>query len=215
MKTFKYIILGVLMVLLSLSSMTNLLGQKGSIIFMETYTYSEITSNLDPGNRLFQMIEGCKTDPESSKLWKCPNEKASEIWDYIHSDGFLNQLPDDIRFAWGAQEEDDHLTLFALKQSGKTFAGPDQSDIQDVAIQKNNQNGTYGLFISFSEEGAEKWATLTGKNVGHSIAIVIEGKVYAAPIVKEKIKQGKCVISGNFSKSEISRLKDLLEKPTH
>ncbi|MCK5136005.1 MAG: hypothetical protein KAR19_09490 [Bacteroidales bacterium] len=51
----------------------------------------------------------------------------------------------------------------------------------DVTIQKDNQNGTYGLFISFSEE----WATLTGKNVG------------------------------NFSKSEISRLKDLLEKPTH
>jgi len=101
--------------------------------------------------------------------------------------------------------------LYALKEPYKAATGPDQSDIQDVAIKKNDQEGTYNLLISFSEEGAEEWATLTSKNVGRNIAIVIDGDVYAAPVVREKIEQGKCVISGNFSKNEVSRLKEKLE----
>jgi len=215
MKTFTYIILGVLMAVLSLSSKTDLLGQERSIEFLETYSYSEITSNLDPGDRFFQLVDVNQSDPESSRLGICNAEKASEVWKYLQTESFLNQLPDDTRFAWGVHQEEDPLTLFALKQPGKAFVGPDQSDIQEMAIQKDNKNETFGLFISFSEDGAKEWETLTGKNVDRNIAIVIEGKVYAAPMVREKIKQGKCVISGNFSESDVSRLKELLEKPTN
>ncbi len=213
MRTFKYIILGVLMISLSLSSMTVLLGQKGSIEFLETYSFNEITSSLEPGDRFFQLIDVNQTAPESSKLGICSDEKAPEVWDYLQSEGFLNQLPEDVRFAWGVTQEVNHQTLFALKQPGKAFVGPVQSDIQDVAIQKEANNENYGLFISFNEKGAKEWETLTGKNVDRNIAIVIEGKVYAAPTVREKIKQGKCLISGRFSKSEASRLKDMLLKP--
>ena len=102
--------------------------------------------------------------------------------------------------------------MFALKQPGKIAVGHNHSDIQDVAIQKDNRNGAYNLLITFSEEGAKEWATLTSKNIGRPIAIVIDGKVYAAPTVKEKIEQGKCVISGNFNESEISKLKSSLDK---
>jgi len=101
--------------------------------------------------------------------------------------------------------------LYALKQPHNAVIRPVQSDIQDIAIKKNGQEGTYNLLISFSEEGAEEWATLTGKNVGRNIAIIIDGDVYAAPGVREKIEQGKYMISGNFSKNEASRLKEKLE----
>ena len=47
--------------------------------------------------------------------------------------------------------------MYALKESCKAATGPDQSDIQDVAIEKNDREGTYNLLISFSEEGAEEW----------------------------------------------------------
>jgi len=210
MKLYKNIILAVLLITLCLSSMTNLLGQHGSIEFLETYSYTEFISNLDPGDRFFQLIDTDQSDPKSSKLGKCKTEKVSEVWKYIHNDVFLNQLPEDTRFAWGPQEED-HQALFVLKQPGKAFEGPDQSDLNTVAIQKDKRNGTFSLLISFSDQGAKEWEILTGKNVDRNIAILIEGKVYAAPTVREKIKQGKCVISGNFSESEVSRLKELLE----
>ena len=123
------------------------------------------------------MINIDQINPESSILGICSSENVSNLWTYIHSEGFIHKLPDDIRFAWGVQKRENQLTLFALKQPRKAAIGPDQSDILNVATEKNKQDETYNLLISFSEEGAEEWATLTGKNVGRNIAIVIDGKV--------------------------------------
>ena len=53
---------------------------------------------------------------------------------------------------------------------------------------------------------------MTRENIDRNIAILIEGKVVAAPVVKAEIRQGKCMISGNFSKEESTHMKALLEK---
>ena len=213
MRTLKYIIVGVLMLSLSFSSMSNLLGQRESIEFLETYTYSEISSRLDPSDQFFQLINTDQTDPESSDLGSCEATKSQEVWKHLHTKDFQNQLPEDAKFAWGVNEKEGNLTLFALRKSNKGGRGPNQSDILDVSVQKDQLNQGYNMLISFSEKGAEEWEVLTGNNIDRSIAFVIEGKVYMAPTVREKIKHGKCMISGEFSKDELSRLKKLLEKP--
>jgi len=214
MKKIKYYILGVLMVSLSLSGINDLLGQKGSVKFMETYSCNEITSNLDQEDKFFQLIDLNQADPTSSKIGNCKLEKASVLWEYIHSDAFLHQLPDDIIFAWGASHDNQTQKLYALKQRGKSAPELDDTDIQNVAIKKDNNDENYSLLISFSEEGAKEWETLTGKNVGRDIAIVIDGKVYHSPRLSEQIKGGECSISGKFNESEISKFKELLE-PSH
>ena len=214
MKKIKYYILGILMVSLSLNGLNNLWGQKASVKFMETYSCNEITSNLDTEDKFFRLIELNQVDPKSSKIGKCKLDNASELWEYIHNDAFLQQLPDDIIFAWGVSHDDQPQKLYALKQKGKSAPELDDSDIQNVAIMKDNQGENYSLQISFSEEGAKEWEALTGKNVGRDIAIVIDGKVYSAPRLSEQIKGGECSISGKFNESEISKFKKLLE-PSH
>ena len=214
MKTIKYVIVGVVVLSLSLSNISKLWGQEGSIEFMETYSCFEVTSNLDPEDKFFQLIDINHVDPESSFLGKCSHEQTSELWGYIHSDVFLSKLPDDIRFAWRAQHDDQLQSLFALKQKGKSDPVLDQADIHKVSVQKDKLNDSYSLQITFTEDGAKEWETLTGKNVGRDIAIVVDGKVYSAPWLIEQIKHGDCSISGNFNENEISRFKALLE-PSH
>ncbi len=185
--------------------------QQGSFGFFETYSLNEIESWLDPGDRFFNLIDIKQTHPLSSRLGTCIDSEIPELWDYIQTDSFLKQLPDGIWFAWGAQHNDNHHTLYALKHQANATPGPDQSDIESVTIIKDDRNDSYNLLLSFSDEGAEKWASLTGDNIGRSIAIVIEGKVYTAPRVREEIKLGKCSISGNFTEIELIKLKELLE----
>jgi len=209
MKTFKYIILGILATSLMFSSFI----QQESFGFFETYSLNEIESRLNPGDQFFKLINAKQTDPGSSKLGTCIDSESSELWKYIQTDSFLKQLPGDIWFAWGAQHNDNHHTLYALKHQANATPGPDQSDIESVTIKKDDRNDSYSLLLSFSDEGAEKWASLTGKNIGRNIAIVIDGKVYAAPKVSEEIKLGKCSISGDFSENELIKLKELLEMP--
>jgi len=43
------------------------------------------------------------------------------------------------------------------------------------------------------------------------IAILFNGKVLAAPRVPEEIKNGKCLISGNYTDAEIKQLKAVFE----
>jgi len=62
--------------------------------------------------------------------------------------------------------------------------------------------------ISFDLDtlGAEIFGNFTGKNVGNHLAIVLDGKVFSAPVINERIGGGSGQISGNFQLQEAQDL---------
>ena len=42
-----------------------------------------------------------------------------------------------------------------------------------------------------NSNGISEWARLTADNVGRCVAIVLDGYVYSAPVVRQKIEGGK------------------------
>jgi SecD/SecF fusion protein len=62
-----------------------------------------------------------------------------------------------------------------------------------------------------TSDGASQWAQLTGQNVGKPIAIVLDGFVYSAPNVQNKIEGGSSVITGNFTIQEAQDLANVLK----
>ncbi|NQT89648.1 MAG: protein translocase subunit SecD [Candidatus Omnitrophica bacterium] len=60
--------------------------------------------------------------------------------------------------------------------------------------------------ITFNKEGARKFAKLTGENTGRRLAIVLDGVVKSAPVIKERIPGGEGVIQGRFSPEEANDL---------
>ena len=62
--------------------------------------------------------------------------------------------------------------------------------------------------ISFKLDslGAEVFGNFTGKNIGNHLAIVLDGKVFSAPIINERIGGGSGQISGNFQLQEAQDL---------
>lgn len=209
MKTIKYIITAIVILSTCMGGFSNLKAQE-NILFAETYKRSEITSLLEKDDRFFTILNSSETDPERAKLGSCPEADAKEAWKYLNSNTFRNQLPEDLHFAWGWDTGDGTFILYALRETQET--APGKKDLSSVNIEKSKRTNSYNLLMSLSEEGAKSWARMTRENVGRNIAIVIEGKVVAAPVVNSEIKQGKCMISGNFSKEEITEMKALLEK---
>jgi len=51
----------------------------------------------------------------------------------------------------------------------------------------------------FDTSGAKKFGRVTQENVGRPFAIVLDGKVISAPVIREAILGGSGVISGNFT----------------
>jgi SecD/SecF fusion protein len=64
--------------------------------------------------------------------------------------------------------------------------------------------------LAFNPKGAELFANLTAANVGKRLAIVLDGKVQSAPVIREAIPSGQAQISGNFSVDEANDLSVVL-----
>jgi preprotein translocase subunit SecD len=82
-------------------------------------------------------------------------------------------------------------------------------DLKDARAQIDQQNQNL-VALEFSEEGGEKFARLTEKNVGHNIAILLDKEILTNPRVNEPIRGGKAVITGSRTLEEAERLAILL-----
>lgn len=80
------------------------------------------------------------------------------------------------------------------------------TDLKDAQASTNQQTGQNVVNLEFSDEGAKKFADLTTKNVGRTIAILLDGEVLTAPNVREPILGGKAEISGQKSLEEAQNL---------
>ena len=73
--------------------------------------------------------------------------------------------------------------------------------ITDAAVRYGRMNDAY-VSIDFNNKGGRIFARLTGENVNHRMAIVLDGKVYSAPVIQEKISGGHASITGSFTTDE-------------
>lgn len=60
--------------------------------------------------------------------------------------------------------------------------------------------------LEFDQEGAQKFADITQRNIGKQVAIALDGFPITAPVVNQAILGGQAVISGQFSLDEAKGL---------
>ena len=84
------------------------------------------------------------------------------------------------------------------------------TDLKDAQAAMNQSNSQAVVNLEFSDEGKEKFADATLKNVGRQIAILLDGEVLTDPVVREPILGGRAEISGQRDLEEAQRLAVLL-----
>ena len=80
------------------------------------------------------------------------------------------------------------------------------TDLKDAQASTNPQTGQNVVNLEFSDEGAQKFAELTTRNVGRTIAILLDGEVLTAPNVREPILGGRAEITGQKTLEEAQNL---------
>lgn len=78
-------------------------------------------------------------------------------------------------------------------------------DLADAQMGFDSMGFGY-VSIKFNAEGSKKFADVTNKNVGKQLAIVLDGIVKSAPVIKEPILTGDAQITGDFSANDASDL---------
>jgi preprotein translocase subunit SecD len=78
-------------------------------------------------------------------------------------------------------------------------------DLKTVTVQ-NNGTGGYELAFTLSSDGAKIFADFTAKNIGKTLAIVLDKKIISAPSINGAIPSGSGVIQGTFTVNEANNL---------
>jgi len=60
--------------------------------------------------------------------------------------------------------------------------------------------------LEFNSQGAKEFAEITKNNIGRRLAILLDGKVQTAPVIKTSIPSGEAVITGRFDTEEAQDL---------
>jgi preprotein translocase subunit SecD len=72
------------------------------------------------------------------------------------------------------------------------------------------QQGAPVVAFRFDSLGARRFGDVTSKNVGHRFAIVLDGKVISAPVIRSAITGGQGIIEGGFTTQSANELALLL-----
>src|SRR5467141_110763 len=67
--------------------------------------------------------------------------------------------------------------------------------------------------LKFDSEGAKQFAKITEQYKGHRFAIVLDGVIQSAPVIRDAIYGGDAVITGHFTEKEARGLASVLENP--
>jgi preprotein translocase subunit SecD len=80
------------------------------------------------------------------------------------------------------------------------------ADLKSAQVSFDQTTGKPVVGLTFTDEGGEKFAQLTEKNIGKPLAILLDGGIVSAPLVQEKITGGSAQISGEFTSEEAKSL---------
>ncbi len=82
-------------------------------------------------------------------------------------------------------------------------------DITDARPAFDEKGQAY-VSLEFNSRGAKQFEQISGENVKKRMAIVLDGVVYSAPVIQQKISGGRASISGRFTTTEAQDLSVVL-----
>ncbi len=74
-------------------------------------------------------------------------------------------------------------------------------------------NEGWTVQLKFDGEGAKKFGEITAANKGYRFAIVLDGVIQSAPVIRDAIYGGDAIITGKFDETEARGLASVLENP--
>jgi len=93
-------------------------------------------------------------------------------------------------------------TLFLVKEEPEITGAA----LTNAKVEIGGQYNMPYVAIDFNKDGAKKFARITEINIERNLAIVLDGRVQSAPVIKSKIPDGHAIIEGNFTMEEAKNL---------
>ncbi len=123
-----------------------------------------------------------------------------------------NVIPNNVEFVFSAkslpgQEGEEIYIMYMVNKAPELTGGV----ITDAVATIDPNTSAPIVNMTMNSEGATEWARITGANVGKRIAIMLDGVVFSAPNVQNKIPGGRSQITGMADLNEAKLLEIVLK----
>lgn len=132
-------------------------------------------------------------NPVVSEIVSKLREKNATIADIDKYPEISSMVP--AGFAVFAGKEDSY---YLLKSSAELTG----AYLVNAKVQFGGEYGYPYVNIEFNNDGAKIFAAVTERSIEKRLAIVLDGIVQSAPVIRSKIPDGKAIIEGNFTSED-------------
>ncbi|MCL2101179.1 MAG: protein translocase subunit SecD [Fibromonadales bacterium] len=139
-----------------------------------------------------------------------PEDYVSRVQEILNMPGVQALVPRDVSFAWGRgferlQNGNKVKKLYLLKRRVE-MDGKDIANASPYRVSDGLSAGQVAVSLRFKGLGPKKFASVTGNNIGKQMAIVLDGQVISAPVIRDRIPNGEAQITGLDDMAEATQL---------
>ena len=121
-------------------------------------------------------------------------------------------IPNNVEFKFHAKSQQDgsggeFYVMYLVNKEAELTGGV----ITDANANIDPNTSTPMVTMTMNSEGATEWARITGANINKRIAIMLDGAIFSAPVVKGKIPGGRSQIEGMADLNEANLLEIVLK----
>jgi preprotein translocase subunit SecD len=121
-------------------------------------------------------------------------------------------IPNNVEFVFsakpvGQQDEQEVFIMYLVNNEPELTGGV----ITDAMANIDPNSSSPIVSMTMNSEGATDWARITGANIDKRIAIMLDGVVFSAPAVRNKISGGRSQIEGMANMEEAKLLEIVLK----
>jgi len=121
-------------------------------------------------------------------------------------------IPNNVEFVFsaksiGLQDGQNVYIMYMVNNEAELTGGV----VTDAQANIDPNSSTPIVSMTMDSEGATDWARITGANIGKRIAIMLDGVVFSAPSVRNKITGGRSQIEGMADMEEAKLLEIVLK----
>ena len=146
-----------------------------------------------------------------SELIKLFNDK--EINDLINQNSKIvwNSTPVNINKYKDSANKIQIRQLYLVSNSPAISSGMIKTPKAIVSDIGSTNAGQWVVNLDMTKEGRKKWSKFTGANIDRQVAIILDNKVFMAPVVRDKISSGSTQISGFEDMQEAKDIASILK----
>ena len=142
--------------------------------------------------------------------YRVPYKYVKYVNKLLKDKDFLKNIPAGLQLALSKEDKNDPRAdrqLFLLNShpeiTGKYL---EKAQVKINQGYDPKRAGKPEIALKFNRKGAKIFEKVTAKNIKKRLAIVLDGVVYVAPVIQNKIPGGNAVINGSFTMEEAQDL---------